>query len=107
MKIVACIAFFAAVLTCALLLVSPALAQDWNSSPSNWKNSPSNWENSPSNWRNSPSNWDNSAAKWGNDRIVRDTEGNPQGYAVPKKDGGVNFFDFDGNRKGYLPAEDD
>ena len=106
MKIVACSAVFAAVLACALLLSSPAPAQDWNSNPNNWKNSSINWENSSINWKNNPNTWKNSPMKWGNDRIVRDTEGNPQGYAVPKKDGGVNFFDLDGNRRGYLPAEE-
>jgi len=79
------------------------LAQDWNSSPNNWQNSPNNWKNSSSNWKNSPNNWQNSPNKWGNERIIRDDAGNPAGYAVPKRDGGVNFYDGQGNRQGYLP----
>jgi len=79
------------------------LGDDWNSSPSNWENSPSNWNNSPSNWNNSPSNWDNSPSKYGNDRLMRDESGNVSGYAVPKSDGGVNFYNLNGERKGYLP----
>jgi hypothetical protein len=75
-------------------LASMVLAQDWNSSPHNWQNSPYNFENSPYNWENSPNNWENSPKKWGNDRIIRDNQGTPIGYAVAKEDGGVNFFDL-------------
>lgn len=84
-----------------------AQAQDWNSNPNNWQNSPYNWNNSPYNWQNSPNNLQNSPNKWGNDRIIRDNQGNPSGYAVPKEDGGVNFFDLKGNRRGYLPGSED
>ena len=87
-----------------LFLAVPCFGQDYESSPFNYDNSPYNYENSPYNYRNSRDNWDNSPYKWGNDRIIRDNDGNPQGYAVPKRDGGVNFFDLDGNRKGYEPA---
>lgn len=79
-------------------------AQDWNSSPDNWQNSQNNWENSSSNWRNSPNNWQNSPNRWGNERIISDSDGSPAGYAVPKLDGGVNFYDSQGNRRGYLPT---
>jgi len=88
----------------AVMFSVTAYANDWNSSPNNWNNSPSNWENSPSNWNNSPNNWDNSPNNFGNTRIIRDTNGNAQGYAVPKADGGVNFFNQNGERKGYAPA---
>ena len=85
-------------------LFSPAaMAQDWNSSPWNWANNPNNWENTSSNWRNNPNNWQNSPNRWGNERILRDDNGDPRGYAVPKRDGGVNFFDLSGQRRGYLP----
>jgi hypothetical protein len=88
----------------ALLLISNvAIAQDWESSPNNWSNSPNNWENSSSNWNNSPNNWENSPNNWGNERIIRGENGNAQGYAVPRADGGVNFYDGNGNRTGYLP----
>ena len=86
------------------LISTTALANDWKTSPDNWNNSSNNWENSSSNWNNSPSNWDNSPSNYGNSRIIRDASGNPQGYAVPKSDGGVNFYDQNGTRKGYLPA---
>lgn len=89
----------------ALCLFSQlAIAQDWNSSPYNWNNSPNNWENSSNNWKNSPNNYNNSEIKYGNERIIRDGSGNSKGYAVPKSDGGVNFYDVNGNRTGYLPA---
>ena len=85
-----------------------AFAQtDWDSSPHNWQNSPHNWENSPYNWKNSPHNWDNSPYKWDNDRIIRDNQGKRKGYAVPKEDGGVNYYDFEGNRNGYKPGQNE
>ena len=88
------------------IFAAPAYAQsDWEGSPNNWENSESNWENSSSNWQNSPHNWENSRHNYGNERIIRDGNGNAVGYAVPKKDGGVNYYDFDGNRKGYQPAK--
>jgi hypothetical protein len=83
---------------------SAVFAQDWNSSPYNWQNSPYNWQNSPHNWQNSPHNWQNSRHNWGNERVIRDERGNAQGYAVPRSDGGVNFFGYDGTRQGYLPG---
>ena len=90
-----------------LLFSSAASAQtDWDSSPHNWKNSESNWENNSSNWKNSPDNWENSPHKHNNDRIIRDNEGKATGYAVPKDDGGTNYYDFEGNRKGYTPGQD-
>lgn len=89
-----------------LTFTASAAAEDWNSSPNNWKNSPDNWENSPNNWKNSPNNWENSPNRWGNERVIRDGSGNAVGYAVPKEGGGVNFFDYEGNRTGYLPGSE-
>lgn len=106
MKNIASIVLLIGLLAAAALTAMPAAAQDWNSNPANWKNNPGNWQNSPSNWRNNPGNWENSPSRYGNDRIIRDNEGNARGYAVPKDDGGVNFFDFSGNRRGYLPPEE-
>lgn len=100
------------VLICFLLVIffpislPLATAQDWRSSPLNWRNNQLNWENSPLNWRNNPQNWQNNPMRWGNERIIRDNNGKPTGYAVLKRDGGVNFFDLKGNRRGYLPADD-
>lgn len=97
----------AAVLAAAIgSLAAPAMAPatDWRSSPNRWENSSGNWANSPNRWENSPGNWLNSPHRYGNDRILRDADGMPQGYVVPKPDGGANIFDFQGNRRGYLPA---
>jgi len=88
-----------------LLLATPAMAQDYNSSPWNYKNAPNNWANSPWNYKNSPNNYDNSPLKYGNERIIRDNQGNATGYAVPKADGGVNYYDFSGKRQGYTPGQ--
>jgi hypothetical protein len=82
-----------------LLFSSAASAQTaWDSSPYNWKNSPHNWDNSSHNWDNSPH-------KWNNERIILDNQGRATGYVVPKKDGGVNYCDFKGNRTGYKAGQ--
>lgn len=54
-------------------------------------------------WENSPNNWENSPGNYLDDRTIRDSNGGAKGYAVPKADGGINFYDNDGNRTGYLP----
>ncbi len=97
---------FATLFAVLLLFSGVAIAQtDWDSSPYNYKNSPYNYENSPYNYKNSPYNYDNSPYKYNNDRIIRDNKGRAKGYAVPKDDGGVNYYDFDGNRQGYKPRQ--
>jgi hypothetical protein len=75
-------------------------------SPYDPSNSPYNPENSQYNPENSRYNPDNSPYKsGGNSRVIRDSDGNATGYAVPKPDGGVNFFDYKtGERTGYQPA---
>jgi hypothetical protein len=76
-------------------------ATAWEDSPYNWDNSEHNWDNNSNNWNNSPNNWENSPNNWNSDRIIRDNNGNPTGYTVPKSDGGANIYDLDGNREGY------
>jgi hypothetical protein len=91
----------------AVALVSISVtagAVDFNSSPLNFQNSPLNFQNSPQNFQNSPQNFQNSPQKYNNNRIIRDTSGQPQGYAVPRRDGGINYYDMNGNHKGYQPA---
>lgn len=73
----------------------------WESSPYNWKNSTNNWDNTEYNWKNSPNNWDNSPNNYNSKTIIRNEQGKPTGYVVPKTDGGVNYYDLKGNRKGY------
>jgi hypothetical protein len=99
--------FFKFILFSLSLILSTgnASASDYNSSPNNYNNSPNNYDNSPNNYNNSPNNYENSPNKYGNKRIIRDNDGNPSGYAVPKSDGGINYFDMDGNRIGYQPAK--
>ena len=92
--------------TFLLLFSGAAIAQtDSNSSPFNPKNSPFNPDNSSFNPKNSPFNPDNSQFKPNNDRIIRDNQGRATGYAVPKDDGGTNYYDLDGNRQGYKPGQ--
>jgi hypothetical protein len=81
--------------------VATAHAGSWENSPNNWANSPNNWANSPNNWANSPNNWANSPNnQYGGNRVYGN-DGAAQGYAVPKAGGGTNYFDFNGNRRGY------
>jgi hypothetical protein len=87
-----------------LVASSSVVAEDYNSSPNNYENSPNNYENGSSNYENSPNNYENSANKYGNERIIRDNEGNATGYAVPKDNGAVNFYNNNGDRTGYLPS---
>ncbi|MDD4952427.1 MAG: hypothetical protein PHV85_07765, partial [Desulfovibrionaceae bacterium] len=69
----------------------------------NWENSENNWDNSPKRWENNPKNWENNPNNPNSKRIVYDQNGNAIGYVVPKKNGGANYFDLQGNRKAYLP----
>lgn len=78
---------------------------NWDNSPYNFKNSEMNWENSSMNFRNSPMNMENNPININSDRIIRDNSGEATGYAVPKPDGGVNYYDFQGNRQGYQGPE--
>lgn len=73
----------------------------WNNSPYNYQNSEMNYENSPMNYNNSPMNYENSPMNYNSERIIRDNTGEAMGYAVPKSDGGVNYFDMEGHREGY------
>ncbi|MEY4961289.1 MAG: hypothetical protein RL610_1468 [Pseudomonadota bacterium] len=75
-------------------------------SPYDPSNNPYSYDNNPYNSTNNPYNSENNPYKsGGNSRVIRDNEGNATGYAVPRPDGGVNFFDYKtGNRTGYQPA---
>ena len=87
-----------------LLLLSTSVYADgpWESSPYNWENNSLNWDNSSLNWDNNSLNWDNSPNNWDSNRIIRNTDGDATGYAVPKTGGGINYFNLDGIREGYL-----
>lgn len=74
---------------------------NWNNSPLNYENSEINYENSSLNYNNSPMNYENSPMNYNSDRIIRDNSGHATGYAVPKSDGGVNYFDMQGHRRAY------
>lgn len=84
-----------------LAMTVDADVTNWNNSPYNFQNSEMNWENSPMNFRNSPMNMENNPININSDRIIRDSSGEATGYAVPKADGGVNYYDLQGNRQGY------
>ncbi len=87
-------------------LFSHLIASSYNSSPLNYNNSSLNYENSSLNYNNSPLNYENSQLNPNNNRIIRNENGEGMGYVVPKDDGGANIFDFNGNRLGYVPANE-
>src|SRR5580700_9890249 len=78
--------------------------QNWRNSPDNWQNSSQNWENSSQNWKNNPQNWQNSANNYNNANGIYESNGNRTGYRVPSANGGVNYFNNDGSRRGYQPG---
>lgn len=78
--------------------------QNWRNSPDNWQNSSQNWQNSSQNWKNSPQNWQNSANNYNNANGIFDSRGNRIGYSVPTANGGMNYFNNDGSRRGYKPG---
>ena len=78
--------------------------QNWRNSPDNWQNSSQNWENSSQNWKNNPQNWQNSANNYNNANGIYDSNGNRTGYRVPSANGGVNYCNNDGSRRGYQPG---
>lgn len=86
----------------SIVYSSSVLADAWESSPYNWENNFLNWDNSSTNWENNPNNWDNNSNNWNSNRVIRDNNGNATGYAVPKENGGTNYFNLDGIREGYL-----
>ncbi len=84
------------------LIYQVGFCGDWKSSPYNWENSEHNWENSGFNYDNSPMNWENNPMNLNSDRIIRDADGVPSGYIVPKDNGGSNIFNLEGDRDGYI-----
>ncbi len=78
--------------------------QNWQNSPDNWQNSSQNWQNRSDDWKNSPQNWENSGNNYNNANGIYDSSGNRVGYSVPSANGGVNYFNNDGSRRGYQPG---
>ena len=75
-------------------------------SPYHSNNNPYASENSPYNSNNNPYNSLNNPYNSSSNRIIRDENGRATGYAVPRSDGGVNYFDYSGEgRKGYTSGK--
>ena len=94
----------------AILLLYDSVAkaqylQNFNNSPNNFNNSPYNFNNSPYNFNNSPNNFNNSPNNFGATNGIYSTDGVRQGYTVPRPDGGINYFDNNGNHLGYTPGQ--
>jgi len=82
-------------------MVSNAFAQLYENSPNRYENNSYNYDNNSSNYNNNPNNYENNLNNYSSSRIIRNESGNATGYAVPKANGGVNYFDTNGNRTGY------
>jgi hypothetical protein len=98
------------VLIGAAVFVAPLFAHaqtSWNASPYNYNNSPYNYNNSPYNFNNSPYNFRNSPYNMFSDRGIYGADGTREGYAVPRPDGGLNYFNNAGKRWGYSPGADE
>jgi hypothetical protein len=78
--------------------------QNWRNSPDNWQNSSQNWQNGSQNWKNSPQNWQNSGNNYNQANGIYDSNGNRTGYTGPSANGGINYFNNDGSRRGYQPG---
>ena len=89
----------------ALALAPIAAHAQWTiqSSPYSIQNSPYSIENSPYSIQNSPYSIQNAPGAIGGNGIYGNN-GQWQGYAVPRPDGGLNVFDPSGNRTGYVPG---
>ncbi len=74
----------------------------WLASPNNWINSKYNTQNTSLNFANSVKNFANREDSPSRINILN-TLGFVVGFAVQKPDGGVNYFDEDGERIGYSP----
>ena len=58
--------------------------------------------NNPYTSNNNPYSNDNNPYNQSSTRIIRDNSGQPTGYAVPKADGGTNYFNYGSTgRTGY------
>ncbi len=49
-------------------------------------------------------NWQNSPNRYGNENLIYNGNGDTTGYSVPNSSGGINMYDFEGNRTGYVPS---
>jgi hypothetical protein len=77
----------------------------YQDSPYNFNNNIQNFENSPYNFNNSPYNFNNSPYNYGAPNRIYDSNGAPMGYTTTTPSGVTNYYDFEGNRFGYQPAQ--
>lgn len=67
----------------------------------NYNNSPYNFDNSPYNYQNSPYNYENSQYNVYSQNAIYNERGQRSGYKTESPTGVVNYYDNNGNRKGY------
>jgi hypothetical protein len=83
----------------------PSTITPYQASPYNYNNSEFNYNNSPYNYNNSPYNYNNSEFNTNSPNRIYDNNGNATGYSTQTPSGVTNYFDFEGNRLGYKPAQ--
>ena len=84
-----------------LTTVSHAEVTSVEDSVYTYANSPYNFANSPYNYVNSPFNPVNSRLNLNSPNAVFDAQGNRTGYSTKTDSGVINYYDNNGNRKGY------
>lgn len=89
------------ILLVAGLISCMSIADPMSINPYLYKNSKFNFDNSKFNFDNSKFNYKNNPYSLKNNRIIRNLDGDPVGFVVPKKNQGLNVFDIDGDLLGY------
>jgi hypothetical protein len=72
-----------------------------DSNPYSAANNPYSAQNNVYSPNNNPYNPKNNRYNLKSERIIRNSYGEAIGYAVPRKDGGTNYYSYDDGYEGY------
>ena len=76
-----------------------------DSNPYSAANNPYSAQNNPYSTNNNQYSSENNRYNTNNTRIIRNGSGEAMGYAVPRSDGGTNYYSYDGGYIGYQSPE--